>query len=197
MSTNEFVLAAESYLSKVPAEVREYFTASDGLGQFSARQNHPHLEDTLKAPTTRMAIVNYLASEEPWHDHPGFTIGALTYLQTEANAAELARINHLTKHPNALIRLRMFEYMMDIYYPPRDVSRMASMFQAMLADPDDTIRVQAVRWIEGLKMQERMRETLVHWLKFANDHGWTASESYSMIQHMLTDSHQSSSRPGM
>jgi hypothetical protein len=172
-------------IDQIPIEVRDYLTAGDGLGKAAVMQQHPQVEQTLRAPNTRVALVNYLSSREPWQDPPALTIGALAHLQNGASEKESVKIRPLAKHPEALVRLRVDEYLMAIYYPGRDEAQMANLFQEMLQDRDEIVRVQSARWIQGLKLGPPMRVQLNQWAKLAVERKWDRYESFEIIQGLL------------
>src|SRR5580658_10846937 len=107
-------------INQIPTEVRDYLTAGDGLAKAAVQEKYPNVETTLRAPATRAAIVQYLGSKEPQQDPPSLTINALAYLQSGASVKESAILLPLAQHPNAWVRLRVYEYMMAIYYPAHD-----------------------------------------------------------------------------
>ncbi|MFN7993072.1 MAG: HEAT repeat domain-containing protein [Bryobacteraceae bacterium] len=173
-------------IDQIPVEVRDYLTAGDGLAQAAVEEKYPDVKRILHAPATRAAVVRYLASKEPWADPaPSLTLNALSYLQQGANAKEAAAIHPLIEHPNPWVRLRVYEYMMAVHYPPRDRPAMIDLFQQMLSDPDEVVRVQAARWIKGLNLAQDMRPTLQKWTESAREHNWDTQESYEIIQSLV------------
>jgi hypothetical protein len=172
-------------IDHIPPDVRDYLTAGDGLAKASVVEAHPNVKQTLKAPATRAAIVAYLGSHEPWNDPPDLTINALSYLQNGASAKEAEIIEPLLEHPNAWVRLRVYEYLMAIYYPAHDQSAMVNLFQRMLADPDEIVRVQAARWIKGLNLAGDMKGVLQQWTTLAVERKWDREESFTIIQSLL------------
>ncbi len=172
-------------IDQIPIEVRDYLTAGDGLGMVAVHEQYPHVDQVLRAPSTRVALLNYLASQEPWHDPPGLTIGALVLLKNGASAAESQQLLHLLEHPIGLVRLRLYQYLVQIYYPSRNMPPMIAIFQKMLADPDEVVRVQAARWIQGFKLGAQMRPTLEQWTIIAAERKWNHGESYDIIQGLL------------
>ena len=169
-------------LDQIPIEVRDYLTANDGLAQAAVKEKYPNLRQTLDAPETRAAIIRYLASREPWADKSGFTRNVLGFLQNGASEEEAASIRPLLRHPDPWVRLRTYEYLMAIYYPPRDHQAMSNLFQEMLDDSDEIVRVQAARWIKGLNMSSEMHDFLQRWVKLAVERKWDTQESFSLIQ---------------
>jgi hypothetical protein len=176
----------KTMLQEIPVMVRDYLTAGDGLAQAAVQEKYPNVRQTLNAPETREAILRYLASDEPWKDPtPGFTINALGFLQGSASAKEVPSILKLQKHSNAWVRLRANEYMMAVYYPRHDRSSMVSLFQQMLMDTDEVVRVQAARWIKGVNVAPDMRGYLERWMKDAINRKWDTLESFEIIRESL------------
>jgi len=176
---------AKKLIDQIPTEVRDYLTAGDGLAKASVIEKYPNVEQTLHDPHVRAAIVEYLGSKEPWQDEPGFTANALASLAPGASAKEAAIIRPLIKHPNPWVRLRVYEYMMAIHYPVRDQAAMVSLFQQMLVDGDEVVRVQGARWIQGLNLVQEMRPDLEQWMRMASKRKWDHGESFDLIQTML------------
>lgn len=169
--------------SEIPSEVRAYLSAGDGLGQASVREQHPDLDRVLNAPSTRSAIVAYLASEETLKDSdPGFAMNALAFLQSAANAQEAGSIHRLLRHPNPSIRARAAGYMMAVYYPVRDRNAMLSLFKETLNDSDETVRVQTARWIKGTDSAPLLEGFLENWTLLARKNKWDKTESFQIIQ---------------
>ncbi len=165
--------------------LRDYLTAGDGLAQAAVREKYPDLQHTLDAPETRTAILHYLASREPFRDKSGLTMNALGFLQSGASEKELAGIRTLTKHSDPWVRVKTYEYQMAIYYPARDRKSMANLFQEMLNDSDEVVRVQSARWIKNLNMSSEMHDFLQSWVKLAIDHKWDMQESFAIVQQLL------------
>jgi hypothetical protein len=169
--------------SEIPSEVRAYLSAGDGLGQASVREQHPDLDRVLDAPSTRSAIIAYLASDEPLKDSdPGFAMNALAFLQGAANAQEVGSIHHLLRHPLPSIRARAAGYMMAVYYPGRDRNGMLSLFKETLNDSDELVRVQTARWIKGTDSAPAMEGFLETWILLAHKNKWDRTESFQIIE---------------
>lgn len=172
--------------NEIPIEVQDYLTAGDGLAQASVREQYPNLDDILNAPATRVALLAYLASDEPLKDAaPGFTIAALAFLQSAASAKESVSIRHLLRHPNSWVRVRAAEYMMAVYYPAHDRSSMLSLFKELLDDPDEVVRVQGARWIKGTGTAQDLQSFLENWLVLARKNKWDGTESFQTIQTLV------------
>jgi hypothetical protein len=177
---------SKKLIDEIPVEVREYLSSSESLSKAAVQEKYPDVRRTLQAPATREAIVRYLGSKEPWAVPAlAFTVNALAYLVQGANAKELAALRPLMDYPDARVRLRVCEYTMAVYYPARDKAAMATLFQRMLADPDEVVRVQGASWIEDLHLVSEMRAGLEEWTKSAREHKWDTQESYQIIQGLL------------
>ncbi len=170
-------------LKEIPVEVRDYLTAGDGLAQAAVVEQYPNVRRVLDAPETRAAILRYLAGDGPWKDPaPGFTINALAFLQGAASAKEAPPLHNLMRHSNPWVRLRTYEYMMAVHYPLHDRAAMIKMFEEMMNDADEIVRVQAARWIKGVSAGHEMRGFLQGWMKTATDRKWDKLESFEMIR---------------
>ncbi|HEY3838009.1 MAG TPA: hypothetical protein VGL72_15620 [Bryobacteraceae bacterium] len=172
-------------IDQIPTEVRDYLTAGDGLAQFAVHEKYPHVEQTLNSAATRTAILEYLGSKEPWQDPPTLTINAIAFLQTKATAKEAEIIRPLVGHANPWVRLKVHEYMMAVYYPAHDRAAMISLFEEMLGDRDELVRVQAARWIKALNFSGEMHDYLQQWTMRAEQRKWNQQESFGMIKEML------------
>ena len=178
--------APKKLFDQIPKQAREYLSAGESMAKAAVLEKYPDARRTLEAPATREAIVRYLASKEPWADPTlAFTMNALAYLQTVANAKEAQAIHPLIEYPNPWVRLRVYEYMMAIHYPPRDKPAMTDLFRQMLEDSDEIVRVQAARWISGLNLASEMRPALQEWIRTAPENKWDTQESFNIIQGLL------------
>jgi len=173
-------------LDEIPVEVRAYLSAGDSIGHLEVTQKYPNVERTLASPEVRAAILRYLRSDEAWKEpNPGFMIGALTFLQGAASAKELPAVQGFVVHRNPWVRVRAYEYMMAVYYPAGDSASMVKMFEKMLVDPDEVVRVQAARWIQGVGVVAAMRGYLQNWIQRAPERMWDHQESFTIIQELL------------
>lgn len=167
-------------IDEIPVEVRDYLTAGDGLAQAAVIERYPDVRRSLESPDVRAAILRYLASGEAWRD-PGFAINALAYLQGGASAKEVPAVRNLMTHPNPWVRVRACEYMLGVYYPAQDRVSMVSLFETMLNDKDEIVRVQGARWIRDFKAAPEMQSTLQNWLKIAAQRKWDGAESFQIV----------------
>lgn len=172
-------------IEEIPAEVRQYLTAGDALGQASVEEKYPNIQKTLQAPEVRQAILRYLNSKEVWDAPPGFAVNALAFLVGGANAKELPLVRNLVVHPQPWIRVRAAQYLMAVYYPARDRAAMTDLFEKMLLDEDEVVRLQAARWIRDFKTGADMKPYLEKWAGIAALRGWTGTESFGIVALML------------
>jgi hypothetical protein len=169
-------------LQEIPAEVREYLTAGDGLGVVSVIESHPNVERTLRTPEVRAAILRYLNSKEPWEDPaPTFTIKALAFLTGAASAKEAPQVRNLLAHPHPWVREKTAEYLMAVYFPANDRSAMTDLFQKMLLDDSEVVRVQAARWVRDFKAAAEMHDFLQKWVGMAAVRHWIGTESFEIV----------------
>lgn len=178
--------ASMSLYTAIPQEVREYLNAGDGLGQFAVRERHPNLNRTLEAADTRAALLRYLGSDEPWQEPaPGFVMSAVAFLQGKASAAELPTIEKLRGYNNPWVRVRVADYAMGVYFPAQNRIAMVQLWERMLNDADEIVRVHAARYVQSLKAAPAMRPFLETWQQTARQKKWDAAESYQLIEQSL------------
>ncbi|HYW41453.1 MAG TPA: hypothetical protein VE959_01270 [Bryobacteraceae bacterium] len=171
---------------QIPVEVRDYLTAGDGLAKASVKERYPNVQQTLASHECRAAVLRYLESDEPWKQpNVGFLINALAYLQAAANAKEAPVALKLAGYPNAWVRVRADEYLMGVYYPAGDRASMVKMYERMLNDSDEVVRVQAARWIKGTNAAAEMRGYLQDWISRAAERHWDHQESFTLVQEAL------------
>lgn len=175
-------------MQDIPAEVREYLTAGDGLGQIAVEEAHPDVKRTLADPRTRVAILNYLATDKPWQEpSPGFIINALAFLQGGAAAGEIPVIRPYLLHPIAVVRLRAYEFLLSVYFPTQAREPLLLLLQNMLLDPDDVVRAQAVRYAQRANAVGELKEFLKRWYKLAPSRRWDATESFDLVGPLIKE----------
>lgn len=171
----------------IPAEVREFLTAGDGLARKAVQEQHPDIKERLRSPEIRAKLMHYLASDEPWRDpEPGFTINALGVVQEGAQARETAGIRPLLMHPEGMVRLGAYQFLMAVYYPAGERGSMMTLFQSMLLDPDAMVRAQGAQFIKGMQAQAEMRPFLERWAKLAPSRGWDKDDGFEAVRRLLT-----------
>lgn len=169
-------------VDEIPADVKEYLLAGDGLGKVTVIEKHPGVEERLKKPEVQAALYRYLAGEEPWSDEiPVLTMAALDTLLATPTAEGAKSIRKLTGHPNAGVRLRAYRYLFALVYP-RDRDGMARAMEDMLTDDDELVRLEAAHLVKNLKMTDAMREFLRNWMRQAPERHWNRGESYAILQ---------------
>jgi len=173
-------------MQKIPAEVREYLTAGDGLARKAVQAEHPDIKQKLESPEVRAALLQYLGGEEPWQDpDPGFTINAFGVVQTGAKAEEAGSIRPLLMHREGRVRLGAYHFLMAIYYPAGERGSMLTLLQTMLLDPDAMVRAQGAQYIKGLKGQDEVKPFLERWVKLAPSKGWDHDDGFEAVRRLL------------
>jgi hypothetical protein len=173
-------------VQEIPSDVREYLTAGDGLARKSVEAQHPDIRQKLQTPDTRAKLIRYLASDEPWQDpSPGMAVNTLGVLQAGAKQEEVPVIRPYLMHPQPQLRLRAYEFLMSVYYPAGERGSMLTLFQSMLLDSEDTIRMQGAQFIKGMKGQTELQPFLERWLKLAPQKGWDKTDSFGAVQNLV------------
>ena len=163
-------------IDEIPVEVRDYLTAGDGLAQAAVIERYPDVRRSLESPDVRAAILRYLASGG-WRD-PGFAINALAYLQGGASAKEVPAVRDLMTHRIPGSASEPVSICVGVYYPAQDRVSMVSLFETMLNDKDEIVRVQGARWIRDFKAAPEMQSTLQNWLKIAAQRKWDGARAF-------------------
>jgi len=172
-------------IDEIPVEVRQYLTAGDALAQASVEGKYPGVQATLRTPEVRQAILKYLNSKEAWDAPPTFAVNALAFLVGDANAKELPLVRNLIAHPQPWVRVRAAQYRMAVYYPAGDRAAMVDLFEKMLVDEDDVVRLQAARWIRDFQAAAEMKPYLKRWTGIAAARGWTSTETFTIVATLL------------
>src|SRR5689334_169993 len=121
MTTTTGSTTTSKQMAAIPAEVREYLSSGDGLGQAAAHQRHPQLRQTLQAADTRVAILGWLATEESKAEaYTGFCARCLQFLRPEIQAREVATVRPFLLHDAALVRTAAYELLITLYFPDRN-----------------------------------------------------------------------------
>ena len=176
----------DSKMLELPADIKEYLSAGDGLGRKAAEANHPGLQKKLESAETRAAILKYLASDDPWHEsNPGIVINALGLIQKGASASEIPLVRPLVLHPEGMVRLGAYDFLFAVYYPAGDRASMINLLQSMLLDSHDMVRSQAAQYVKGLKVPAELKPFLERWIKLAPARGWQKQESFELIERLL------------
>lgn len=174
-------------MTEIPDLVQKYLTSNDSLARAELLQRNPDLKSFLERPETREAILGWLGSEEAWEPtRSSFVANCLEFLRAGAVPAEEQAVRAFLLHPDFGVRLRVYEFLLTLYYPERNRNAMFLLLHGMLADPSDRVRVSAVAYIQGVGATEELRSFLDRWLKLAPGQGWEKTESFEMVEKLLT-----------
>jgi len=173
-------------MQEIPAGVREYLASDDALIRAQLLHINPNLKQTLEDPQTRTAILNWLASDEAWDSAlSGFVLNCLGFLRSGAAVSEDQIVRTFLLHPDPYVRLRAYEFLLTLYFPDRNREAMFLLLHGMLSDSADAVRAQAVRYIERANAVAELRGSLERWYKRAQNLGWTGTESFELVEHLL------------
>ena len=174
------------YMQQIPAEVREYLSTNDTLYRAQLSQRYPHLPDTLTAPTTQTAVLNWLSSDEAWDQSlNGFVVNCLMFLRSDATPEKAQIVRNFLVHADPYVRLHAYEFLLTLYFPNNNPEALLMLLQTMLLDADDSVRAQAASYIERANAVAELRDFLKSWLKGAQSRGWAGSESFELVEHLL------------
>jgi hypothetical protein len=170
-------------MENIPVEVREYLSTGDGLGRAAVEQRYPKVKIVLNLPETRRALLEYLASDDPWlTPSPGFAMSTLTFVLSGAVQEETRFVRPLVLHPVAEVRLRAYTFLAQAAMQDRVAQ--VELFEAMVMDSDDMVRSTGARLIEQTKTVPELRPLLERWLKVATARGWSG-ESKELIERLV------------
>ncbi len=177
----------EAYMQEqIPIEVREHLSAGDGLGKAAVAERYPDIQATLNNPKTRVAILNYLASDDAWKDSStGFTMKCIEFLRSGATQQEAHLVRTFLLHADHYVRLRAYEFLMTFYFPDKNREAMFVLLQNMILDDHDAVRTQGARFIERANVGVEFRPFLKRWRKTAAGKGWEGKESVEIIDRLL------------
>ncbi len=174
------------YMQQIPAEVREYLSTNDTLYRAQLSQRYPHLHDTLAAPTTQTAVLNWLTSDEAWDQSlSGFVVNCLMFLRSDATSEKAQIARNFLVHADPYVRLQAYEFLLTLYFPNNNPEALLMLLQTMLLDADDGVRAQAASYIERANAVSELRGFLNSWLKGAQSRGWAGAESFELVERLL------------
>jgi hypothetical protein len=175
-------------MQSIPAEVREYLASNDSLLRAELSRRYPDLNQTLNDPSTRSAVLAWLAGNEAWQDDLiHFTINCLKYLQGKASSDESQVVRSFLLHPNPHVRLAAYENLLTLYFPDKNPEALLQLLQNMFSDSDETIRVEAARYARQSGVVPELKGFLQRWRKLAVTQGWENFESVELVDQLLNE----------
>ncbi len=175
-------------MEKIPIEVREYLSSDADYYRATLLERFPDLEETLAAPDTREAILQWLSSDEANEEvFADFVFGCLEFLRVGVHEDEVPIIRPFLLSQNYFIRLRAYEALLTLYFPDNNKAAMFMLLHGMLSDNEDILRSQAVRYIERVNATDELRSFLERWYKTAPNRGWDNTESYELVERLLNE----------
>lgn len=173
-------------MTNIPNDVKQYLASEDPLYRAHLLEQHPSLQRTLEDPATRDLIVGWLSSDEAHEKQFTELAGAcLKFLRPNARPEKAPVIRTFLLHPNALVRLRAYEFLLTLYFPDKNREAMVLMLHSMLSDRDDTIRSQGARYIERAGVAPELKDFFRHWKEMAVSQGWQGTESFELVEGLL------------
>jgi hypothetical protein len=180
-------------MQDIPIAVREFLSASDGLGKMAVREQHPNLDQQLADPNTRVTILRFLESDEAWEEKDsGFVASCIEFLMAKAKTEEVPIIRTFLLSAEPHVRLRAYEFLVRFAFPDKNRDSLLILLQGMLSDEDDMVRTQGAHFIERADAVSPLLPFLQRWMKIAANKAWTESESFELVEHMI---HKATRRP--
>lgn len=174
-------------MQDLPDEVKAYFSSEDAFTRAQLLQTHPQLDETLNSPELVAKLLQWLSSPDAWADETdvNFLLSVLGFLRTHAKESEASVIKVFLLHANPLVRLRVYEYLLTLYFPDKNREALFLLLQAMLSDQDEQVRAEAAGYIQRGDAVTYLRAFLERWIKTASDRGWGNTESFELVERLL------------
>ena len=173
-------------MAEIPTEVKSYLASPDVLVREQLRQRHPNIEQLMAEPQTRKTLLEWLASEKAWDEsNADFAMHCLQFLQNGATQEEARTVKPFLLHPNAFVRLRAFEFLLNLYFPDKNREAMFLLLHSMLFDQADAVRTSGAQYIDRANAVPELRDFLQRWIKVGASRGWEKTQSYELVQHLL------------
>ncbi|RIK44206.1 MAG: hypothetical protein DCC55_03180 [Chloroflexi bacterium] len=149
-------------------------------------QRHPDLNQSLRDPSTRAALLEWLASDAARDPAQSGTVAnTLEFLRIGATPTEAMTIRPFLLHPDPFVRLRAYEFLLTLYFPDKNREAMLLLFHNMLTDRDEAVRSLAVSYIERANAVAELRGVLETWLQTARQQGWENTETLELVERLL------------
>lgn len=175
-----------SKMNNVSPAVQRYLESEDAFARAQLLQANPNLETELQSADVRQAILTWLSVEDAWQrDTESLTENCIEFLTPKAAPGEAETIRQFSLHSNPHIRLRSYEFLVNLYFPDRNREALLVVLQAMLSDQSETIRREAAGYIERAGAGADLQPFLRRWQAQAAERGWTESESFELVARLL------------
>lgn len=172
----------------IPPVVRDYLAREDSLARAQLVSAHLEVKEQLGNPATRRAIIKWLAADEARRpEMTGLVAGSLGFLRAEAEPGEAMVVRPFTLHPEPIVRLRAFEFLLTLYFPDRNREALLMVLQSMLVDSHDAVRTQGVRYLERADAGAELGTFLAGWAREAPGKGWHTGESAELVEWLLAE----------
>lgn len=174
-------------MNALPENIQKYLTVwNDTLARSTLLEEQPELTGLMDEPSTRQTLLDWLAGSESLEpQNVLLTANSLQLLRPQAQSSDAPVVRKLLMHPEALVRLRTYEFLLTLYFPDKNPEALIMLLNSMLMDADDTIRTQGVRYIQRANAVAELHDFLVSWQQAATARGWLTSESYELVQQLL------------
>jgi len=173
-------------MPEIPPEVKAYLVSPNVLAREQLRQSYPDLEQVMSDPQTRKAIVDWLTSDDAWVEaNASFAMRCLEFLLENASEEDATVVKTFLLHPDPLVRLRAFEFLLTLYFPDKNREAMFLLLHSMLFDSDDPVRVVGASYIDRANAIGELRQFLQRWIKVAISRGWENTRSYELVGQLL------------
>jgi hypothetical protein len=172
----------------LPPAVAAYLSSEDGLQRAQLTADHPELQALLRDAGTRLAVLDWLHSDEAQRpESTPLVAGSIGFLRTAAQPDEAAALRPYTLHREAKVRLRAYEFLLTLYFPDRNPDALLLVLQSMLSDPDDGVRSQGGRYVERAGAAGELAPFLARWSREAPERDWNAGESAEVVNRLLAE----------
>lgn len=173
-------------MTYIPPEVKQYLSSDDDLLRARLVQQYPRLQETVDDPKTRVAILEWLASDEAHEkSSAGFASACLKFLRAKASQNEAPIVKTFLLHTDSHVRLRAYEFLLTLFFREKDREAMLGLLHSMLSDSDDMVRAQSARYIERTGAADELQDHLQRWHLDALSRGWRGTQSFELVEHLL------------
>jgi hypothetical protein len=175
-------------MQSIPAEVRDFLSTDDSLLRAQLFQHFPDLNQTLNDPSTRNAVLAWLAGSESWDEKmTHFTMNCLKYLRAKATASESQIVRSFLLHPDPHVRLAAYEHLLTLYYPDKNREALVQLLQNMFSDSDEALRVEAAGYAKQSGVGAELKNFLLQWRKLAEAKGLGFMPSTELVDQLLNE----------
>lgn len=173
-------------MKKVPTDVQHYLESEDALVRAQLLQAHPALETELQSENLRRALLAWLSEEAAWASEAENLAGnCIEFLTPKASADEAETVRQFSLHGNPHVRLRSYEFLINLYFPDGNQQALLVVLQAMLSDRSEAIRREAAGYIQRAGAGVVLQPFLRRWQALALERGWNETESFELVARLL------------